>query len=77
MTVCNLGRARAMKTHHKYMYSRHKKRFDLAQFKLDLCKVNWDDVLSDPDPISAFEKWSSKFNLVLNKHAPYLATAQG
>ena len=46
-------------------------KFDLTKFKADLSQIRWDDVLTDPDPISAFEKWNTKFIAVFDKHAPF------
>ena len=70
MIVCSLGRVKYPKAQHKYVNSRNMRRFDVDKFKTDLRQVNWDDVLEDSDPNTAYETWAVKYNIVLNKHAP-------
>ena len=70
MIVCTIGRIKSSKCNHKFSYCRNTKKFNIDEFKADLEKICWNDVLSDSDPITAYEHWSRKFISVLNKYAP-------
>ena len=70
MVVCSLGKSKPVKCGHRLSYCRNTKKLNLENFNSDLEKLDWDDVLADSDPVSAYEKWSSKFISVLDKHAP-------
>ena len=70
MVVCSLGKTKIPSIQHKFVYCRNLRKINLQNFKSDLSQVSWDDVLNDTDSNNAFDVWLTKFNLVLNKHAP-------
>ena len=50
--------------HHKFAYCRNTKRVNIEELKADLSKVSWDDVLTNSDPLDAYDAWFLKFNSV-------------
>ena len=42
----------------------------MSKFKEDLSKVSWEDVLCENDVDNAYLNFETKFNNILNKHAP-------
>ena len=70
MVIATWGKSRPPPANHKYIVSRDLKKIDMNKLKEDLSKVSWDDVLSESDVDNAYQNFETKFNNVLNDHAP-------
>ena len=70
MVICSLGKMKTPTVNHKFAYCRNTKRLNIEELKADLSQVSWDDVLTNSDPLDAYEAWFLKFKTVLDKHAP-------
>jgi hypothetical protein len=55
---------------HTYVQYRSTKNFNSNTFLLDLSRETFDDVYQCSNPEDALNLWYSKFNLLLDKHAP-------
>ena len=70
MILASWGNSRPPPANHKYILSRNLKKIDMSKFKEDLSKVSWEDVLCENDVDNAYLNFETKFNNILNKHAP-------